>query len=205
MLEAMLAHSKKINPIFPTYGTAQAGYFGKKSEDEVISATSLASAIGLTLGTPETSVPMAWLEMALNGKKIYYALRAFRHSISWDAIYNCGAMFDIEGNQGRPTTVVERLQDASIVIDGQKYRVRSMSVPEWAQLIYPLIETWAPTIGSEMNFTATNGAARWMSSVSTSQNNRAWRGWQRYNNFGGNPSNTAAYSGGWSPLLEPID
>ena len=88
---------------------------------------------------------MSWLQMAYKNKLIYYPVRAFRYGLSWDQIYNVGAAFDIQGDQGKPSTVTLRNQNTQVVINGLTYRVRLMSVNEWVALIQPLLESWLPT------------------------------------------------------------
>lgn len=206
MIEQLLFQGSKGNQQLPAYGTMTAGYYGKRTEADVISAAALATHIGLTAGIAETSVAPSWLEFALNGKRVFMATRAFRHTLSWDAIYNVGAAQDVLGNQGVPTTVTVRPQNAQVSIKGITYQVRCITIAEWVQVVYPLMQTWVPAVGYDMNFTTTNGAARWTLNSTGNPNARNWVGWNTYlsNPSNANPSNSSAYSGGWSPLLVPI-
>lgn len=188
----------------PPYGNLNAGYYGVKTEQQVISAVDLAAAMGLTAGVRETSVPPSWLEFASHGTRILYATRAFRHSLSWDQIYNAGGFFDTLGTQGHPTSVVVRVQNAEVTIGGIRYRVRGMTVAEWNSLVLPLVQTWVPSIIGTMNIGNNNGSARWMLDYTGTVNSRHWRGWTSAITVGNNPSTSTAFSGGWAPVLEPI-
>lgn len=189
----------------PPYGNMTAGYYGVKTEAQVISAVDLAASMGLTAGVKETSVAPTWLEFASQGKRILYATRAFRHTLSWDQIYNAGGFFDTLGNQGTPTSVVVRAQNAEVSIGGNRYRVRGMTVAEWNSLILPLVQTWVPSIIGTMNIGNNNGSARWMLDYTGTVNSRQWRGWTSAITVGNNPSTSAAFSGGWAPVLEPLE
>lgn len=203
MLELMLNTNSNTSLDIPPYGNLTAGFYGERTEASFISAASLASQIGLTAGIVETAVTPSWLAFSKNGKRLYLATRAFRHTLSWDQIYNVGGFFDILGTQGRPTTVVLRDQNAQVTIGGKLYRVRGMTVNEWNTLVVPLVQTWVPSIISKMNIAQTNGSARWMlDNVGGSVNSRQWRGWTSAITIGNNPSNSTAFSGGWSPVLE---
>lgn len=206
MIEQLLSmRSPSPNPDFPPFGNMTAGFYGVRTEEDVISASALATAIGLSTGIVETSVSPSWLEFASKSKRILYATRAFRHSLSWEQIYNVGAMFDTLGNQGVPTTVVVRDQNAEVILGGKRYRVRGMTVTEWNTLVLPLVQSWVPGIISSMNIGNNNGSARWMLDFTGTVNSRQWRGWSSVTTIGNNPAWTTAYSGGWAPVLEPLD
>ena len=206
MLEAMLMVKRGIYQP-PLYGTVAAGFYAIKTEAEVISAAALATAIGLTAGTPETSVPPSWLEFSLQGKRCLYATRAFRYGLSWDHIYNVGAAFDTLGDQGVPPTVTVRPQDTEVTIGGQRYRVRLMTMAEWVSVVPKLTGTWVPSTSDKMNIGTNNGSARWiLDTYLTNYNKRRNRGGYTGVNFDGlgTSTDTTAIMG-WSPLLEPIE
>lgn len=206
MLETLLAVKRVANPP-PLYGTPAAGFYAIKTEAEVISAAALATAIGLTAGTPETSVPPSWLEFSLQGKRCLYATRAFRYGLSWDQIYNAGAALDVFGDQGVPSTVTVRVQNAEVTIGGQRYRVRLMTMAEWVSVVPSLTGTWVPSTLAKMNISDdSNGAARWIltSNGGSNPNKRRQRGQYSVNFDALDNSTSGIATTGWSPLLEPI-
>lgn len=206
MLEMLLAVKRVVNQP-PLYGTPAAGFYAIKTEAEVISAAALATAIGLTAGTPETSVPPSWLEFSLQGKRCLYATRAFRYGLSWDQIYNAGAALDVFGDQGVPSTVTVRTQNAEVTIGGQRYRVRLMTMAEWVSVVPSLTGTWVPSTLAKMNISDdSNGTARWiLTSIGGSNpNKRRQRGQYSVNFDAADASTSAIATTGWSPLLEPI-
>lgn len=190
----------------PPYGTTEAGYWGVVEEEDFISATSLASQIGLTTGTNVNTPKPAWLKFSSSNKVIYMALRAFKHTLTWDSIYNRGAAFDVLGNQGKPAHLTEVTQNATVTIGNTIYRVRLPTEQEWIKLIYPLANEWDPTVISRMNIGNVTGAARWLLNIGQNVSYRKWRGWTDITatNANGTASNTAPSSSGWAPVLEPI-
>lgn len=73
-------------------GDKQSGFFGIVPSGDFINGTDLASAIGLTSGTAmETN--SSWIKYIYNGRIRFTPLRPFRHSVTWDAIYNAGAVY----------------------------------------------------------------------------------------------------------------
>jgi hypothetical protein len=187
----------------PAYGDTTAGFYGQRAEEDVISASALASAVGLNIGVVVTDVKPSWLKFALDGKEVFLATRAFRHSITWDQLYNKGLCFDVLGTQGKPTAVNLLAQNAQVTIKGIRYRVRNMTIDEWNRLVVPLRE-WSPGTLSLMNIGNVPAGARWMLNYVNNVNARAWRGWTSLTTAGSNPSNTGGSSMGWSPMLEPI-
>lgn len=116
-------------------GTMEAGYFGTVSASEFITGTDLASAIGLSAGTPQYS-DTQWLKFAYRGNIQFVPMKAIRHSASWDHIYQAGAvygtgndisvgeqwMLDNDVNYDPATDRVQ--QGAQVTIGGLTYKVR---------------------------------------------------------------------------------
>jgi len=89
-------------------GDMTAGFFGEVPTSELITGDDLATAIGLTAGISQNSNE-PWLKFALDDNIIYVAKKPYRHSISWQHIYQAGAVYGT-GDNG--------LQDANISVDG---------------------------------------------------------------------------------------
>lgn len=67
-------------------------WFGERSAAEVIDGNALAQAIGLNAGTSVQSTA-GWLHVGLDRKELLIAKRCFRHSLSWNAINEAGAVY----------------------------------------------------------------------------------------------------------------
>ena len=97
-------------------GDMTAGFFGEVPTSELITGDDLATAIGLTAGTSQFSNE-PWLKFALDDNIIYVAKKPYRHSISWQHIYQAGAVYGTNDNGYNPSGG-NRLQDANITVDG---------------------------------------------------------------------------------------
>jgi hypothetical protein len=73
-------------------GDKQAGFFGIVPASDFITGTDLATQIGLTAGTAMES-NTSWIKYIIDGKIRYVPLRPIKHSVTWDAIYNAGAVY----------------------------------------------------------------------------------------------------------------
>ena len=87
-----------------TYGI----FLGEVPSNEFIDGESLAKHIGLTEGVL-CNVDTNWLKFILDGNIMYIPMKPLMHSVSWDAIKDCGAVFENEG--------------ASVDIDGIDYDI----------------------------------------------------------------------------------
>jgi len=110
------------------------------SSADVISGDELTSELGITQGSSQYS-DTSWImfpdHLTPNGKQLLVPLKTIRHSISWDAIYNAGAvygtgsdisdgeqwMLDNDDNYSSGDRVE---QDATVSINGRTYKVRLM-------------------------------------------------------------------------------
>jgi len=98
------------------------GFYGEVASTDFISGDALASAIGLSAGTSQHSTS-DWLKFASNGQVILVPKLTFRHSVSWEHIYQAGAVYGDDTNGSNPSSTA-RLQDAVVTVDGFDYRVR---------------------------------------------------------------------------------
>jgi len=73
-------------------GDKQAGFFGVVPSAGFIDGLALATALGITSGTAMES-DSSWLKYIYKGRIRFTPLRPLRHSITWDAIYNAGAVY----------------------------------------------------------------------------------------------------------------
>ena len=137
-------------------GDMTAGFFGEVPTTELITGDDLATQIGLTAGTAQYSTE-PWLKFALDGNIIYVAKKPYRHSISWEHIYQAGAVYGT-GDNGLYPSGGNRLQDANITVDGFSLDVTLLKgtntdpaiytsggwdidytyTSEWNRLMYPI-------------------------------------------------------------------
>jgi len=97
-------------------GNMTAGFFGEVPTSELITGDDLATQIGLTAGTSQFSNE-PWLKFALDDNIIYVAKKPYRHTVSWQHIYQAGAVYGTNDN-GSNSSGGNRLQDANISVDG---------------------------------------------------------------------------------------
>jgi len=124
-------------------GTVEAGFFGEVASSELIAGDDLASELGITEGDAQHSdepwLKFSWTPPNGEQKILFVPKKTFRHSISWDAIYEAGAVYgtgeDISDgeqwmldNDDNYTEDDRVAQDAEIEIDGITYIVRLMRV-----------------------------------------------------------------------------
>ena len=137
-------------------GDMTAGFFGEVPTTELITGDDLATQIGLTAGTAQHSNE-PWLKFALDDNIIYVAKKPYRHSISWQHIYQSGAVYGTNDNGYNPSGG-NRLQDANISVDGYSldvtllrgantdpaiftgagYDMDYTHTSEWNRLMYPI-------------------------------------------------------------------
>jgi len=137
-------------------GDMTAGFFGEVPTSELITGDDLAIQIGLTQGTTQFSNE-PWLKFALDGNIIYVAKKAYRHSVSWEHIYQAGAVYGTNDNGSNPSGA-NRIQDANINVDGYSldvtllrgantdptgtdnagYDIDYTHTSEWNRLMYPI-------------------------------------------------------------------
>ena len=79
-------------------GDNNAGFLGFVTSAELISGSGIATAIGLSAGTLINDTT-PWIKYIWKGKICFYPLKPIRHSVTWDAIYNAGAVYGT-GDEG---------------------------------------------------------------------------------------------------------
>ena len=106
-------------------GTATLGFYGEVSTAELITGDALASQIGLSAGTSQFSTE-PWLKYSYNGQVRYVAKKPYRYNLSWEHIYQAGAVWgdDTVGLNPSGTAVT---QNRTVTIAGKTYRVALMS------------------------------------------------------------------------------
>lgn len=198
------------------------GFFGEASRVELITGGSLAFAIGLTAGVSQYSTD-PWLKFLIDGRVVYTPKRTFRHSISWDAINACQAVYG-----DRTITIADNIFKVSLwkgaaadptdTVNGSYDGVGTHG-SEWNRLFYNVCTTthatgkpsqegdqWATYTETELCISgaAGYGYRAWCQETSLTLTNRVYRGSDAVSrlNFGG--SSTTSTSVGWRPRLELI-
>lgn len=135
-----------------TYGI----FLGEVPSNEFIDGESLANHIGLTEGVL-CNVDAPWLKFILDGNIIYVTKKPIMYLVSWEAIYQAGAVYGTNDNGSNPSGG-NSIQDANVNIDGFSLDVTLLkganSVPtgsgdagydlafthnsEWNRLMYPI-------------------------------------------------------------------
>ena len=128
-------------------GDMTAGFFGEVPTSELITGDDLATAIGLTAGTSQFSNE-PWLKFALDNNIIYVAKKPYRHTVSWQHIYQAGAVYGT-GDNGYNPSGANRLQDANINVDGFSLDVTLLRGTNTDPAIYT-------TAGYDMDYTHTS-------------------------------------------------
>lgn len=133
----------------------KAGFFGEVSPNDFITGNALASSIGLSSGTAQFS-DEPWLKFCIDGEIVFVAKKTYRSGISWEQIYQAGAVYGTGDNGSNPSGS-NRLQDATVTIGGDDYRVTLLKGvngdpspnlagydlyfthgSEWNRLMYPI-------------------------------------------------------------------
>jgi hypothetical protein len=79
-------------------GDKNAGFLGFVPSSDFISGTDLATALSITDGTAQNSTT-PWIKYIWKGKICFTPLKTLRYSITWNTIYNAGAVF-ASGDEG---------------------------------------------------------------------------------------------------------
>lgn len=116
------------------YGFVKPSEFGKFDNGDDFNGDNLAKAVGITQGNSQFS-NITWLKFSWRRKILFAPLKAIRNRISWDHIYEAGAvygtgseisdgeqfMLDNDPAYGESARVA---QNAKVTIDGLEYIVR---------------------------------------------------------------------------------
>ena len=123
-----------------TYGI----FLGEVPSDEFIDGKSLANHIGLTEGRL-CNVVAPWLKFILDGNIVYVPMKPLMHSVTWNAINECGAVFENEGatiNVGGENYDITLLRgvNRNCIISGRYYGwdMDFTHTSEWNRLMYPI-------------------------------------------------------------------
>lgn len=79
-------------------GTSAAGFLGFVPASEFITGAALATALGISAGTLINS-DTPWIKYIWKGKVCFTPLKPIRYSVTWDQIYNAGAVY-ASGDEG---------------------------------------------------------------------------------------------------------
>jgi hypothetical protein len=107
------------------------GYFGTVSSAEFISGSALASSIGLTSGTAINDTT-DWLKFYWHGQIHYIPMKPLRRSVSWDHIYDRGAVYGVSsmGLFGKGTAAPSVVQNREVTIGTDTFRVKLLKGAE---------------------------------------------------------------------------
>jgi len=125
-------------------GNAYGIFLGEVPSDEFIDGKSLANHIGLTEGIL-CNIDTSWLKFLLDGNIIYVPIKPLIHSVTWNAINGCGAVFENEGatiNVGGENYDITLLRgvNRNCIISGRYYGwdMDFTHTSEWNRLMYPI-------------------------------------------------------------------
>jgi hypothetical protein len=199
-------------------GDMTAGYFGTVLASELWTGTQLSAAVGISQGTIQFD-DTPWLKFALDGKILFRPMKAFRHSISWNAINTAGCVFGTKTVTKNGHTYKVRLMKTGLVDPMPGYDGAHLHGSEWNRLMLPIHiqakdKSWAYPNNVEANvpywgidFTdedlaviTVNGRYVWCQETRLS--GRLARGLNGVSYSGSlDPAGTGA-SRGWAPVLE---
>ncbi|MGM0437499.1 MAG: hypothetical protein ACQEQD_04440 [Bacillota bacterium] len=140
-LETIIINTKNVADITNydtlSFGTMDAGFFGIIPANEFITGEQLASDVGITQGASQFS-DTPWLKFAFQEEIYIIPQKPIRYNISWDHIYEAGAVYGdglTAGESGAEhhnltsssgTDLSPTVQDATVSINGNNYRVALM-------------------------------------------------------------------------------
>lgn len=112
-------------------GDAHRGFMGKLTTTEFIAPQVLLDACGISAATVNTATTNFWMKFVHDGKikYIYTAHIAVGNGtagtgVSWNALYNAGMVYGINGPGTVPSDLTAVNQNKTIVIGANSYRVR---------------------------------------------------------------------------------
>lgn len=114
MFESLLGSTKSSpypGPKELVSGDSSAGYYGTLPGSQLITGNSLATLIGLSVGTA-LNTDTDWIKFLYKSKILYVPKLPIRVHVSWDNINACGAVFGTG--------------PSSVTIGGLRYKVRLM-------------------------------------------------------------------------------
>lgn len=213
------------------HGDFNRGFYGEVSAAELINGPDLALEIGLSMGD-DMNLNEPWLKFSLDGKTLFVAKKTLKSNITWDAIYQAGAVYASD-DFGRHPRGTNRLQNAKVSVAGYRFKVRllrgssvdplsistySSTLPElpelldseWNQLIVPLANgEWENYSLQDLGILGSSGigSQTWCQEAGANGNYRLIRGTSSATDYRlhnpGRESNTRYR--GWRPVLELIN
>jgi len=126
---------RKVGPILPLgpgpqeliAGTLTYGYFGTLPESELFSAVGLATALGITPGTPVAGA-VTWHKFVHESKIKYIPQTQLRHSCSWQAVYNAGCAYPAAAGNGAYPPPGDPVSQARVLaLDDYRFDVHFMN------------------------------------------------------------------------------
>jgi len=205
-----------------TYGI----FLGEVPSDDFIDGVSLANHIGLTNGVL-CNIDTPWLKFILDDQTVYVPMKPLMHTVSWDKINECGAVFE---NVGATIDIGSNMYDITLLrglndVCNRRY-IFGFDDPEtqqseWNRLMYPIhsgIHTdslnpsspslpftqWASYNDSNLsvNYSLSSGSASW---VQETINDHSTKGLIRGSSgitYVGRYTSTFSYiEVGWRPAL----
>lgn len=207
-------------------GTMQEGYFGLVTSAEMITGDALTTLVGITQGTSQNSTTN-WLKFAYKGKVLFVAQKPIRHSVSWDAINNAGAVMGTKQVAIKSLNYKARLLQGALTNpseDGASDRGAKGS--EWNRLMCAVHEqvknknwdypayveadiqdfgTYFTDVDLITNSSAGNGSYSWcQETVKSNSPYRVVRGYYGVSVANWSTSSSKGSNGGWRPVLELI-
>ena len=209
-----------------TYGI----FLGEVPSNDFIDGETLANHIRLTEGVI-CNIDTPWLKFLLDGNIIYVAMKPLMHSVSWDDINKCGAVFENEGatiNIDSNTYDITLLSGANrnCILSGQCYGfdMDFTHTSEWNRLMYPVhsgvhedndnpstpsvsYAQWATYSDSDLGvrYTPDRGTAAWVQETQHTNDAKCFnRGYNGVTYVCSSTPTVATSDFGWRPVLRTI-
>lgn len=108
-------------------GTERLGYFGTVTTAELLGTFELADRVGLSEGNPVNSGTL-WMKFINAGKILFIPQKPIRSLVSWQALYQKGLVYGINGNGSNPMPAGSPVnQNVQVNARGHLFRVRLMT------------------------------------------------------------------------------
>ena len=129
-------------------GDHQLGYFGLVNDQDFITGRALQHHLNLHRANFSLN-NIGWLKFAFNNRELYVAKKCFIYNLSWELIYQAGAVYGTD-DYGENPSGYKRVQNAQITINDQSFRITLLTghsskateytkkdqLSEWEQLMY---------------------------------------------------------------------
>lgn len=106
MIESLLSGGQQGRTYFPESGpgnkylrrgTEEIGYFGTVTDTELFAGWEIATFLNLNAGIADKISNNTWMKFIYKGKFLFVCKEFIRYSLSWNDIYNVGAMYGVKG------------------------------------------------------------------------------------------------------------